>query len=42
MKKETSIIGKMGWAVNSILIKFKSSNLLFPNVILFNLKKKKI
>lgn len=31
--KETPIIGKMGWAVNSIVYTFKSSNLLFPNVV---------
>ena len=29
--KEASFIGKKGWAVNSIVITFKSSNLLPPN-----------
>ena len=28
--KEASFIGKKGWAVNSIAIAFKSSNLLSP------------
>ena len=28
--KESSFIGKKGWAVNSIVFAFKSSNLLSP------------
>ena len=30
--KEGSFIGKKGWAVNSIAIAFKSSNLLSPRI----------
>ncbi len=32
--KEISIVGKMGWVVNSMAAKFKGSNLLFPSAIL--------
>jgi hypothetical protein len=37
--KETSITGKMNWVINSMVVNFKSSNLLFPSVrLLFYLK----
>jgi len=32
--KGTSIFGKMDWAISSMVVNFKSSNLLFPTVML--------
>ena len=34
-KKESPFIGKKGWAVNSIVFTFKSSNLLSPNSYIY-------